>query len=329
MQKLSPAAPQRHKSLTIFPLRSANGAGLEYTLLPDAIRAGTVKITEVGSGTVPELIAINTGETDVLILDGEQLIGAKQNRTVSRSIVLPAKTETRIPVSCMESGRWRMGNPTFGASAHYSPAKVRGANRKVEARRAAEGELAAPEILAQAQGEVWRHIANYALNLDVGSRTGALDEITGARAEDLSACVERFPCVPDQVGLLAFIGGLPIGLDAIGDRDIYGRMHRRFVRAYALDALAAHDAGDGASPEAAEALLAKVGAATRVEAPTVGRGIYRVLSGDVVGGELEDDGRPVHLSAFPVEEEQTGRGPNLAPEDGPLPPPSHRRTRLG
>lgn len=54
----------------------------------------------------------------------------------------------------------------------------------------------------------------------------------------------------------------------------------------------------GPEPEAAEAALVRVGAARRDEAPTVGRGVYRVLSGEVVGGELEDFGRLVHLNAF-------------------------------
>ena len=86
MITLSPTAPQRHESLTVYPLLSPDGGGLGCVLLPDAIRAGTLRITEVGQGSVPELVAINTGITDVLILDGEQLIGAKQNRMASRSI---------------------------------------------------------------------------------------------------------------------------------------------------------------------------------------------------------------------------------------------------
>ncbi len=300
MPKLSFAAPQRHKSLTIYPLLSANGTGLDYTLLPDAIRAGTVKITEIGSGTVPELVAVNSGETDVLILDGEQLIGAKQNRTVSRSIVLPAGSETRIPVSCMEHGRWRMARPTFRESSHYSPPKVREANRRAEANHAAAGRAASPDLLAMAQGEVWNHIAEYGRKLGAGSATGALDEITSARSEDLNAWVARFPAVPGQVGILAFVGREPLGLDAIDHREIYGRMHTRLVGGHALDALAAGDAPEEPDPEAAETVMARVGAANRIKAPTVGRGIYRVLSGDVVGGELEDDGKLVHLSAFPA-----------------------------
>ena len=52
MIKLSPAAPQRHESLTVYPLLSPDGGALVCVLLPDAIRAGTLRITEVGQGVI-------------------------------------------------------------------------------------------------------------------------------------------------------------------------------------------------------------------------------------------------------------------------------------
>ncbi|HET6361917.1 MAG TPA: hypothetical protein VFH11_07650 [Gemmatimonadota bacterium] len=94
-----------------------------------------------------------------------------------------------------------------------------------------------------------------------------------------------------------------------------------------LDAL--RERGEAAAPEpdAAERFLASVRDAVRTEAPTMGRGAYRVLSGEVVGGELEDDGRTVHVSAFPVEDEAVGRpyGRARIGSEPPLPPPSRRR----
>lgn len=159
MIDLTPAAAQRHASLTIYPLLSPNGGGLGCVLLPDAIRAGTLRITEVGQGTVPELIAINTGDTDVLVLDGEQLIGAKQNRMASRSILLPAHSETKIPVSCMEHGRWHFRSREFKPSEYHSPSTVRRKHRTAERRYAMAGLSADPTVLREAQGPVWDEIA--------------------------------------------------------------------------------------------------------------------------------------------------------------------------
>jgi hypothetical protein len=104
MLKLSPAAAQRHEWLTTYPLLSPDDTALGFDLLADAIVAGTLTITELGSATVPVFAAVNRGDRDVLILDGEQFIGARQNRMASRTILLSARSKTKIPVNLHGAG---------------------------------------------------------------------------------------------------------------------------------------------------------------------------------------------------------------------------------
>jgi hypothetical protein len=78
---------QHHQWLTLFPLIDRRPRHLPYRLLADALEAGTVEVAEVGTGSVPEVAVENSGDEDVLVLDGEQLVGAKQNRTVSRTMI--------------------------------------------------------------------------------------------------------------------------------------------------------------------------------------------------------------------------------------------------
>jgi hypothetical protein len=164
---------------------------------------------------------------------------------------------------------------------------------------------------------------------DLGAHSGtqALNESMQRREEDLKAWAGRFPAVHGQVGMAAFVGGRPLALDVVGDRGLYASVHDRLIGGYVLDALRARGEPAGPEPDAAERFLASVREATRTEAPTVGRGAYRVLSGAVVGGELEDDGRTVHVSAFPPDEETVARpyGEARIGSEPPLPPPSRRR----
>ncbi len=57
--------------LTVFPLVAGGEPELPYVLMGDALAAGTLRIGEVGQGTVPALLAHNAGDADILILDGE------------------------------------------------------------------------------------------------------------------------------------------------------------------------------------------------------------------------------------------------------------------
>lgn len=337
---LRPVAPRRKGGLTVFPLVADVSEPLPYELLLDALAAGTVRIGEVGTGTVPSLLAHNRGASDVLILDGEQLVGARQNRLTNRSLLLAAGTKTEIPVSCMEQGRWHFTTDAFAPApkARHAPAEVRRHAREAEADVAASAGRVGRDAAARAQGAVWNQIHDYSAKLGARSETGAMDDAYARRDADIESWLTAFPLEPNQVGLLAFLHGAPLGLDAIGCPDLFGRLHERVLGGYVMDALAAGSEPDASrekpetTPDEADALrfLAAVAAAGRAPSDTPGKGAFRVLTGAAIGGELVDDAfgdpRIVHLSAFPagrnrVDVRPTGpRG-----EVSPLAPPSRRR----
>ncbi len=322
------AAPQRHGPLAVFPLVAADPVELAYDLLVDALDRGTLRITEVGSGTVPELFAVSEGDHPVLILDGEQLIGARQNRMTNRSILLPAHGKTRLPVSCMEQGRWHSVGEQFGPSPQHSPSRVRRQARQVEAEYALHDLDVPQEALSEAQGGVWGAIAEQAAELDARSDTGALDGIYQARTADIESWIADFPPLERQVGVVAFLGDEPLGMDLIGGPALYARLHDRLLRGYILDALGARPGDAGDDPEHAQRFLHRVQGARRAEAATVGKGSYRVLAGEVIGGELVHAGRVVHVSAFPAAAPRRG-GPHVDAREQPVASPRQRRRSKG
>ena len=86
------------------------------------------------------------------------------------------------------------------------------------------------------------------------------------------------------------------------------------------------DGAEGAvGKSAAEHFLEMVRDAERLPAPPVGLGEYRVLNGKILGGELEETGQLVHLSAFPAEVNGRSGTGNGAPHHGsPIARPSQR-----
>ena len=111
--------------LRAWPLLAPDGK-FHYRTLSDALASSDIVITEVSAGgSVPELMVVNRGSTAVLLIDGEELAGAKQNRVLNTSILLAARSETRIPVSCTEQGRWSYASPAFAESGNIMAQKVR------------------------------------------------------------------------------------------------------------------------------------------------------------------------------------------------------------
>ena len=96
----------RHEALSVFPLLTDTDSSLEYLLSDEALGNDLIAVTEVSeAGSVPDLLVENKGDTRVLFLEGEELVGAKQNRMLNTTILVAARSKTRIPVSCVEQGR--------------------------------------------------------------------------------------------------------------------------------------------------------------------------------------------------------------------------------
>jgi hypothetical protein len=80
LDKVSLGPPSAYRNLTLTPILLKDGplSSPEPMSLEEALGAGTLRVSEVSAeGHVPELRVENSGETPVLILDGEELVGAK------------------------------------------------------------------------------------------------------------------------------------------------------------------------------------------------------------------------------------------------------------
>ncbi len=68
-------------------------------------QAGCPVHTGEEAGGVPFLRVANGADQPLLLLDGEGLIGAKQNRTLN-TVLTAAHAEVTTPVNCVEQKRW-------------------------------------------------------------------------------------------------------------------------------------------------------------------------------------------------------------------------------
>ena len=120
------ARKQVCRNLTVFPILAPEGEGPDYLTLARAIEEDLVRVTEVDrDGHVPELKLVNDAPVMVLVVEGEELVGAKQNRIVNVTFLVPEKAEITIPVSCVEQGRWSYRSEAFAAGKNFMHASLR------------------------------------------------------------------------------------------------------------------------------------------------------------------------------------------------------------
>jgi hypothetical protein len=283
------------ENLTVIPLVSPSQREACYATLDEALAAGQVRITEVDeAGHVPELKIVNSAATSVLLLDGEELLGAKQNRVVNLSILVPAHKTTVIPVSCVESGRWRHVSRRFASAPRTHFAEGRAAKmRQVTRSMQATGERVSD------QQAVWSLIAEKSGRLGAVSGTSAMSAMFDKLDRPLEAFVSAFQPVERQVGAVFFINGAPAGLECFDAPSVWRVLSPKLIRSYALDAI---DRSGSRRPAAVDvsAFIARITASGAATFPAVGEGEDVRLSGDhVVGGALIARDRLIHLSAFP------------------------------
>ncbi len=121
-----------------------------WLTLDDALALGVTEITEVSeAGSVPQLRLLNRGDLPVFLLDGEELVGAKQNRILNLSVLVPERTNLEIPVSCVEEGRWSWRAGGFSSADRVIYAKLRRSNAE-----AVSGSLASTGDRGGDQGRV-------------------------------------------------------------------------------------------------------------------------------------------------------------------------------
>ena len=297
-----------YKNLTMFPLFMSEAVEGEYLTLDDALAAGTAKVIEVSdSGSVPDLQFLNEGDIPVLLLDGEELVGAKQNRVLNLSILAPANKAITIPVSCVEQGRWSYSSSEFSSEdrVHYS----RGRSAKAASVSMSMESGAPPR---SDQSEVWRNISEKSARLGVSSPTDSMSDIYEKRKQTIEEFVEAFTSADGQIGAIFGIDGAVAGIDLFDASDTFTKLSQKLIRSYALDALEIQTEGKTeTSGVEARRFIDILSNVQTLEFPAAGLGKdLRLKSQMVSGGALVNDGRVVHLGAFPLASESPeGRSP--------------------
>jgi hypothetical protein len=278
-----------------------------YLLYEQAQEMGLVSIQEVSeAGTVSELRVANRAGRPILLVEGEVLLGMKQTRVLNLTILVPAHTILEVPVSCVESGRWRAvsGEATGKAVVNLAPS-VRAAKTVTVARsmRGARG-------FASDQGAVWagvdrvldRHGAQAPSRSYADLPSGANSRMTG-----IASSVEP---EPGQVGVIACVGGRVACVDVFETPHVLAALWGGLVSSYQAEVFMVDSTSTKPlavrADTAARRWFRSIASGSAVVGPEIGLGAHvTVVAPEVEAAALVQSGRVLHLSAFPAHQSVT------------------------
>lgn len=302
--------PQVAGPLAVYPVIGSPGALAYRSFAQARVLGAFVKELDEGA-SVGDLLVGNPTDVPVLLLEGEEVLGAQQNRSFDLSVLADAGEQIRVPVSCVERGRWDDAR----SEEHFEPAPqaVDPALRRVK--RARVNENVARGVDARAdQGEVWSEVDARMFRLHAVSDSDALHDVYESRRSDLHALAGIVAPVAGQLGAIACVSGRPVAFDLVSRAEVFADLLPRLAQGYALEAMDRPVVGPDA--RTVERFLAAALGAPRRVVPTPGMADgFATTTADVSGGGLMHDGQLIALSAFP----------GAAPTGGPILRPRHRR----
>ena len=287
---LEPGNPMRDGEWSFVPLATKKRSDLDYLTLFEAVETGLASVSEVNQqGSVSDLKVANDGPLPLFIPDGMTLLGCRQNRVVNISVLVPPKSVTIIPVSCVEQGRWHAESPTSSPSELCDPAL-----RSTMCDQTSEG-LRQGYCARAVQGSVWEHVHQMLGTTRTFSPTAAYNALYAA----LPGSQRRgeIPCPEGANGIVAIRNSRICSLDLFDKPATLNKLWPRIMRG----TIASLQQPESPPREAEDVrrFLADCLSKPQGEFAPVGLGSHHRFGSDrSVGSALVVDGQVLHLSAF-------------------------------
>ena len=234
--QVRPVSFQKHKRLSVVQFLTAQQNTVNYISGPKAIKEDLIQVKEVSdSGSVNNLFVFNLSDKYVFFMDGDILMGAKQNRVLNTSVLLAPNSKITLPVSCIEQGRWSRVSAKFMDSDYITPLKVRaGKSRTVSENLRARSEFDA------GQGEVWKNVEDYQIAFSIKSPTGSLSDVYDKEKDNFETFIKNFPINNDANGLALFSDKKLLNVDVFNRTDIYQEYFPKIIKKHCYGNISSH-----------------------------------------------------------------------------------------
>jgi hypothetical protein len=287
---LTVGEPEVHGNLAVYPIYLPGGGEKmdDLITMSEAMDTGKFKITELEEGaTVNSLEVKNNTGKNVVLLAGEIIRGAKQDRIVSYDTVIPPEGTFYVDAFCVEAGRWAEVSDSFAYNDEIAPSMIRGS---------AQG--------YGDQGKVWEEVAKCNAERGVYTESDALtasysDEDYQEKVKEYKDAFEDIGDDKKVVGVIVVSEGEIQAGDIFAGNDLFAKVWPRLLSSYAMDAALSEELGDVPEVSEIEEYLAQLNDADRettFEEGEVNRA--EMAKGDMEAYELEYKNKKMHLNVY-------------------------------
>jgi hypothetical protein len=227
---------QQSGQVSLVQFETLAGQPFGFLAGAPAIERGDLVMKETGQeGTVGKLLAINHTRNYYLLTDMDLLKGARQNRVINHSVLIPPHTKREVEVSCVERTRWSDTAEPFSSVKDPLDLKMRFA-------KAAFLRDDDKENKRTAQSKLWSMISQELRDrdLDYGNEDYFLT-LSDRKAEQ----DQGNPFTPSEGSnaLAVFAGKELLCFDVFGNREVYPYYFGKLSREAQYYGAGKHDAG--------------------------------------------------------------------------------------
>lgn len=310
-------------NLVIVPLLNTTNTDPTYLTLDEGISESLFQVEELDDGaSVNDILFRNQSEKFALLFEGEEFLGAMQNRILNVSIFVTPMTKQKIPVSCVEAGRWHHRHQDREARRFRTANRMHYARGRAMENQAVSASLASTQQYRSDQSGIWEDINLKSRRMNAESPSSASDAMYVSSESSIEKFLKSFKHEPNQVGSVFLVDGAVSGLEIFATESTHKRMLQKLVRSYALDAIdSAMSRGEERAKapqeftkkhcvDATEEFTSRLRSSwtKRFDGVCVGEN-YRFKDDQLTGGALVHEDQLLHLCAFAL----NGKEPTVKP----------------
>ena len=246
---------QRYDNLTVVPL-SAPNAGHEslcYNTIGTS-PGNSIDFVEVDDrGHIGKIVVRNRGGLPLVILEGDQFCGAKQDRIATKSLIIERGAEQRIPVCCVEKGRWAYkpkGPQGLHASEFSGSVRVRSSLRT----RTCEN----TNLQTVTQSAVWNAVEHEQQSLKISSQTYAMSDTFSAYHNQILVFRKKLVLPESSTGYACAVGQNVIAIEIFLTAELCRVAWQRQIGGFVVDSLISKLSPCGSTKSIVAALLRRL-----------------------------------------------------------------------